>query len=68
MNALIIVTCDWCGKRFTPGNKSSGVPNGIGMQFHDGRIFNVCADCMMDEDTIKAITDKLEEEGYGNNG
>ena len=54
------IKCNICGEIFFPGNKANGEPNGVGFQFADGSIFNVCHACIcktgtgeIDPDTIK---------------
>lgn len=58
MKSLMIITCDGCGNTFTPGNRKSGIPNGVGFILDNGQQVNVCADCMMNEDKVKEICDK----------
>lgn len=58
--------CDKCGKNFKRGNRPDGIPNGIGFQLQDGRVINVCADCVMSFRTAewKAWLDAIRgEEG-----
>ena len=43
----IVITCDECGKTFVPGNREDGLPNGAGFQTEDGKIYNVCCDCII---------------------
>lgn len=62
MHALMIIYCDSCGKTFTPGNRKSGVPNGIGFVLEDGRQVNMCADCLMDMDKVTEMCDKLDSD------
>lgn len=51
MKALCIITCDKCGTTFVPGNRKSGVPNGLGFMSESGKLINVCADCIMSINT-----------------
>lgn len=39
--------CNFCGKEIIPGNRPDGIPNGPGFQMHDGKIMNMCADCLI---------------------
>lgn len=43
-----IVTCDECGKEFSPRNRPDGLPNGVGFLLEDGKILNICADCIIE--------------------
>lgn len=40
--------CNECGKRIRIGNRPDGLPNGVGFELADGRIINVCADCLIE--------------------
>lgn len=42
------IKCDKCGKKFQPGNRPGGLPNGVGFQLENGTIINVCSDCICD--------------------
>ncbi len=39
--------CYKCGKRFEPGNRPDGIPNGVGFVSEDGTEVIVCAECIM---------------------
>lgn len=39
--------CSVCGKKFKPGNKPNGLPNGVGVTLDDGRTANFCYYCIM---------------------
>lgn len=41
------IKCAGCGKIIVPGNGPNGLPNGLGFQLKDGRVINVCADCIV---------------------
>ena len=47
MKAMIRIKCDRCGNTFEPGNRSSGIPNGVCFKCKD-RDITMCADCMME--------------------
>lgn len=51
-----IIKCNECGEEFTPGNRPDGLPNGIGIQMQDGRIYNICSECI-----IKLTPERIEE-------
>lgn len=57
MKALMLFQCTVCGVRFKPGNRKSGVPNGIGIPLSNGNIYYCCADCIMDEEKNKQFCD-----------
>ena len=40
------ILCDECGKEIKPGN-TNGMPNGVGFQLQDGKIINMCQDCLI---------------------
>ena len=48
--------CDKCGRTFVDGSHGDGIPNGVGFMLDDGRLINLCANCI-----IKL--GKLKEEG-----
>lgn len=58
MKAIKPVICEGCGARIIPGNRASGIPNGIGFGLGNGYIVNMCADCLMDKKTVERICDK----------
>lgn len=39
--------CRKCGKEFNAGNREDGLPNGIGMLLRDGRMIDICTECVM---------------------
>ncbi len=41
-----MIKCDKCNNTFVAGNRADGTPNGVGFQLQDGRILNICADCI----------------------
>lgn len=57
------VTCDECGKEFSPVKRKDGLPNGFGFQRKDGSIYKViCLECFTKERTIEKIKKELESE------
>lgn len=56
--------CDKCGKEFKPGNRPSGVPNGVGFVLADGTEITICAECIesFTTDEGREWLDKLKEE------
>lgn len=44
------IKCSKCGKEFEIGNRDDGLPNGIGLPLEDGRIINVCTECIIGTD------------------
>lgn len=63
-----MIKCDKCKNTFAAGNKADGTPNGVGFQLQDGRVINLCADCISklgrlketdDEDGFKAFFNEL---------
>lgn len=43
--------CDICGKKIDMREKRiDGLPAGVGFELEDGRIINVCTDCVLAED------------------
>ena len=51
------IFCVDCGKEIIPGNRPNGLPNGVGFETKEGKIINVCTDCLI------AIGKKKKEEG-----
>jgi len=43
--------CDKCGKRMRFGN-TNGIPNMIGFETKDGKIINLCKDCIISLGTM----------------
>ena len=41
------IRCNECDKPFTIGNRPDGLPNGCGFELQDGRIINVCTECII---------------------
>ena len=41
-----MIKCDMCGKLFEAGNRPDGTPNGVGFEFEDGSLLNVCSECI----------------------
>ena len=41
-----MIKCDMCGKLFEAGNRADGTPNGVGFEFEDGTMLNVCSECI----------------------
>lgn len=54
------IKCDNCGNEFEIGNRPDGIPNGIGFQFEDGTVFNICTDCIIKTGMDIAIKKKGE--------
>lgn len=42
-----MIKCNECGKKFLPGNDAYGIPRGVGFETADGKIINVCSDCII---------------------
>lgn len=42
------IKCDKCGKKFKPGMRTDGLPTGVGFQLENGKILNVCSECICD--------------------
>lgn len=40
------IKCDGCEAVFKPGNRPDGHPNGVGMQTRDGKLINLCYNCV----------------------
>lgn len=55
-----ITKCDCCGKTFKDGYRPDGIPNGLGFQLQDGRIFNMCAECLVDTEKRDAFIEKFK--------
>ena len=53
-----MIKCDKCKSNFLIGNRADGTPNGIGFQLQDGRIINLCANCI---DEIGRLIEAGEE-------
>lgn len=53
-----MIKCDKCKSNFLIGNRADGTPNGIGFQLLDGRIINLCANCI---DEIGRLKETGEE-------
>jgi hypothetical protein len=56
--------CKNCGKVFAFGNRPDGIPNGVGFQLQNGKMINLCADCLihlgqLDEVQKKAFIDRM---------
>lgn len=41
-----MIKCEMCGKEIIPGNDENGLPNGVGFEFEDGTMLNVCSECI----------------------
>lgn len=54
----MIIKCDKCKSNFLIGNRADGTPNGVGFQLQDGRIINLCANCI---DEIGRLKEAGEE-------
>ena len=58
------VKCEFCGKRIdTREKRIDGLPAGVGLWLEDGRIVNVCTDCVLAMDFRGRIKD-LEIERF----
>lgn len=44
--AFKYIKCFQCCRRFTPGTRSDGIPNGVQMQFEDGYAVDICSECI----------------------
>ena len=40
------IKCFNCCRRFTPGTRSDGLPEGVKMCFSDGTFIDLCTDCI----------------------
>lgn len=40
------IICDECGKKTHPG-ETNGLPNIIGFELQDGKIINICQECLI---------------------
>lgn len=38
--------CHVCGKKFLPGTRPDGLPNGVGMVLKNGNTLNFCSECI----------------------
>lgn len=43
------IYCEECGKEIKPGNRSDGLPNGLGFITKAGGLINICADCVIEK-------------------
>ena len=64
MNTRWMPPCSKCGKRIKFGN-TNGLPNGVGFELEDGRMVNLCQECItklgaMTEDEQKQFIDELK--------
>lgn len=59
MKAIVRLMCSSCGKKFVPGHKGNGIPNGVGFVLNNGNVINMCADCLMDMDKVNAICNEV---------
>jgi hypothetical protein len=55
-----MIKCDKCKSNFLIGNRADGTPNGVGFQLQDGRIINLCADCISE---LGRLREKKDEAG-----
>ena len=58
---ITTITCNECGKTFSPGSQPNGMPNGIGFETENGEIYNVCYECM--ERIAAEVEAEKEQEG-----
>lgn len=56
------IRCNICGKVFRTGNRPDGLPNGVGFVAEDGETFNVCTDCLLDEEKLQAWAENVKKE------
>lgn len=56
-----MIKCDKCKSNFLIGNRADGTPNGMGFQLQDGRIINLCADCIS---ALGELKEKNDEAGF----
>jgi len=56
------IRCNICGKIFKIGNRPDGLPNGVGFASEDGNTFNVCTECLLDEERMQAWVEKVKNE------
>ena len=40
------IKCSYCKKTFKPGNKPDGSPNGVAFVDKNGKVINMCHDCI----------------------
>ena len=62
--------CKGCKHFFTSGNRPDGLPNGCGFQLDNGKIINLCADCLirlgqMDDEQKREFIDQLKGKTEG---
>ena len=56
-----------CKRFFMEGNRSDGMPNGVGFVLKNGRKIDLCADCLislgrMDDEQKEAFMKKMKDE------
>lgn len=56
------IRCNICGKVFRKGNRADGLPNGVGFVGEDGQTFNVCTECLLDEERMQVWVEKVKKE------
>ena len=48
--------CDFCGKKIDMREKrADGLPAGVGFELENGRIINLCTDCILAKDYMERI-------------
>lgn len=57
----MILTCDFCGKEFLPGNGPGGIPNGVKLLSGAGQGVTVCRSCIIGLGLIIKGGVKLDE-------
>jgi hypothetical protein len=58
MEKIKTITCDKCSSIFITGNRPDGTPNGVGFQLQNGRLINLCAECISKIGRLKEAGDE----------
>lgn len=59
MEKIKAIKCNKCNSVFISGNNADGLPNGVGFELEDGRLINLCHNCIMELGKIKAAGDSV---------
>lgn len=55
------VKCEFCGKKIdTREKRIDGLPAGVGFKLEDGRVINICTECIMAPDIRERIANMKE--------
>lgn len=55
------IRCNECGRLFSSGHNSNGLPNGVGFELEDGNIYNICIDCIIKKGEEVINTDEFKK-------